>query len=176
MGLDTYATQRDTGGEWEVAPDEPFDGIELCGGICSGGTGSSSIRGKVYAHVVQAATGESLYQQRIAPETVAEMARLLRAAVDEAQRAGIRAGTREFASVDQEGSLTSAAGSGWKPGSLQCSRWPARRSPTVRRRISPPGSRCAPSAAMPSRDGGRQRASRRGPHALISSTVTSCTE
>jgi hypothetical protein len=105
MGLDTYATQRGADGQSEVAPDGPFDGIELCGGICSGGAGSSSIRGKVYAYVVQAATGESLYQERIEPETVAEMARLLRTAVGEAQRTGARAGAREVASVDEQGRL-----------------------------------------------------------------------
>jgi hypothetical protein len=105
MGLDTYATQRGAGGRWKVAPDEPFDGIELCGGICSGGQDSSSIRGKVYDHVVRAATGESLYQERITPETVAEMARLLRAAVEEAQRTGTSSGAREVAEVDEQGRL-----------------------------------------------------------------------
>jgi hypothetical protein len=105
MGLDTYAMQRGADGKWEVAPDGPFDGLELCGGLCSGGAGSSSIRGKVYAHVVQAATGESLYQERIAPETVAQMARLLRAAVEEGQRTGTRAGAREVAGLDEQGRL-----------------------------------------------------------------------
>jgi hypothetical protein len=103
MGLDTYAMQRGADGDWDVAPDEPFDGIELCGGLCSGGQNSSSIRGKVYAHVVLAATGESLYQERIEPERVAQMARRLRAAVEAAKRAGTRAGDRELGVLDEHG-------------------------------------------------------------------------
>jgi hypothetical protein len=94
MGLDTYAMQRGADGDWEVAPDEPFDGIQLCGGICSSGQDSSSIRGKVYDLVVRAATGESLYQERIEPERVAEMARRLRTTVDAAKREGPRPGAR----------------------------------------------------------------------------------
>lgn len=103
MGLDTYAMQRGSDGEWEVAPDEPFDGLELCGGICSGGSGSSSIRGKVYAAVLMAATGESLYEEHIEPERVAKMARRLRAAVEEAKRAGMRADERELGVLDERG-------------------------------------------------------------------------
>lgn len=103
MGLDTYAMQRGADGDWEVAPDEPFDGIELCGGMCSGGSGSSSIRGKVYAHVVLAATSESLYDEHIEPERVAAMARRLRAAVEDAKRLGARAGHRELGVLDEDG-------------------------------------------------------------------------
>jgi hypothetical protein len=41
------------------------------------------------------ATGESLYQQRIDPVTVAAMAERLRGAVEEARRAGERVGERD---------------------------------------------------------------------------------
>ena len=102
MGLDTYAMQRGAEGDWEVAPDEPFDGIQLCGGLCSGGQDSSSIRGKVYELVVRAATGESLYQERIEPERVAAMARRLRVAVEDAKRVGTRAGNRELGVLDEQ--------------------------------------------------------------------------
>ena len=68
MGLDTFATTRGEDGKWEPAPDEPFEGIDLCGGMYSGGSDSSSIRGKVYDE-----------QERIEPERVAEMAQRLRA-------------------------------------------------------------------------------------------------
>lgn len=105
MGLDTYATTRAADGEWELAPDKPFDGLNLVGGMCSGGTDSSSIRGKVYVEVVAAATGESLYEERIEPARVAEMARRLRAAVEEAKRVGLRAGEREQAALDEQGRL-----------------------------------------------------------------------
>ena len=103
MGLDTYATALDPGGEWHMAPDEPFEGLQLCGGMLSGGAGSSSIRGKVYADVVLEATGENLYQERIEPETVAEMARSLRAAVEEAKRSGTSTGERRVGSLDDQG-------------------------------------------------------------------------
>jgi hypothetical protein len=103
MGLDTYAMLRRPDGEWDVAPDEPFAGLHLVGGMYSGGAGSSSIRGKVYSEVLLEATGESLYQERIEPEKVVEMARLLRAAVEEAKRAGARSGRREIGELDERG-------------------------------------------------------------------------
>lgn len=103
MGLDTYAMVKRPDGEWDVAPDEPFAGLALVGGMYSGGAGSSSIRGKVYAEVVLEATGESLYQERIEPEKVAELARLLRAAVEEAKRAGARTGERAIGELDEKG-------------------------------------------------------------------------
>jgi len=53
--------------------------------------------------VVRAATGESLYQERIEPERVAQMARRLRAAVEDAKRAGLRAGDRELGVLDEQG-------------------------------------------------------------------------
>jgi hypothetical protein len=105
MGLDTYATLRGADAKWEPAPDEPFAGIPLVGSVFSGGAGSSSMRGKVYANVVHASTGESLFQERIPPETVAEMARRLRAAVEAAKRAGTRMGTFEHGVVDDEGRI-----------------------------------------------------------------------
>lgn len=89
MGLDTFAVIVGQDGEAEPAPDEPFKGLRLCGGMYSGGSDSSSIRGKVYAAVVSAATGQSLYQDRIEPATVTAMAARFRAAVEEAKRAGI---------------------------------------------------------------------------------------
>jgi hypothetical protein len=106
MGLDTYAKELGADGKWHSAPDEPFAGIRLVGGVFSGGTGSSSMRGKMYENVVYAATGESLYQERIAPEVVAEMARRLRAAVEDAKRAGTRPGTTEYTVVEEEGQRT----------------------------------------------------------------------
>jgi hypothetical protein len=105
MGLDTFATVRGADGEWEPAPDEPFAGIHLVGGVFSGGAGSSSMRGKVYANVVHAATGQSLFQERIEPPVVAEMAKRLRGAVEEAKRAGTRPGTSEHGVVDDEGRI-----------------------------------------------------------------------
>jgi hypothetical protein len=103
MGLDTYATELGADGKWHPAPDEPFAGIHLVGGMFSGGAGSSSMRGKVYANVVRAATGESLYEERIDPDRVARMAGRLRAAVEEAKRAGARTGERELGVLDEQG-------------------------------------------------------------------------
>ena len=76
MGLDTFAvlSGKDSEGKRSNAPDGNFVGIRLCGGMCSGGSSSSSMRGKVYAGIVEEATGESLYEEYIEPETVAEMA------------------------------------------------------------------------------------------------------
>lgn len=103
MGLDTFASVKGEDGEWHAAPDEPFAGLKLTGGMYSGGGGSSSIRGKVYADVVLEATGEGLYQERIEPEVVAEMAGRLRAAVEEAKRAGTHSGERRVGSLDEHG-------------------------------------------------------------------------
>lgn len=101
MGLDTYAMERGADGDWHHAPDEPFEGLQLCDGW-----GASTFRGKVYADLVAAATGGSLYQQRIEPAAVAAMARLLRAAVEDAKRTGTRTGVRggvEFPALDVAG-------------------------------------------------------------------------
>lgn len=105
MGLDTYAVVRGDGGVYRSAPDGPFDGLRLVGGMYSGGVNSSSIRGKVYERVVAAATGESLYQRRIEPDVIAEMAVRLRTAVEDAKRVGIGGATRERGRFDQRGKL-----------------------------------------------------------------------
>ncbi len=47
-------------------------GIDLCGGVFSDGV--TSFRGKVYDLFVLEVTGESLYQEWLPPETLAEMA------------------------------------------------------------------------------------------------------
>lgn len=57
MGLDNYAYKR------VPIEDDKFNGIELCGGLMSGGSGSSSIRGKVYASLVEDITGSSMYDR-----------------------------------------------------------------------------------------------------------------
>ena len=108
MGLDTFASAKGPDGEWHAAPDQPFAGLRLVGGMYSGGQGSSSMRGKVYDEVVLEATGESLYQALIEPATVAEMARRLRAAVEEAKRAGTHAAQRRVGSLDEEGQFAMA--------------------------------------------------------------------
>lgn len=117
MGLDTYAAQLGEDGDWHVAPDEPFAGLHLCGGMYSGGEGSSSMRGKVYDEAVLEATGEGLYQELIEPATVAQMARALRAAVDAAKRAGPH--------VDSEGiPMLEVAGCDIAPGEAEdLARW-----------------------------------------------------
>jgi hypothetical protein len=61
-------------------------GIGLCGGVFSDGV--TSFRGKVYSWFVEEVTGESLYQEWLPPETVAEMAGKLAAC--EADTAGER--------------------------------------------------------------------------------------
>ncbi len=52
-------------------------GISLCGGMFSDGV--TSFRGKVYDMFVLEVTGESLYQEWLPPETLAEMADTLTA-------------------------------------------------------------------------------------------------
>ena len=75
MGLDTLASR--TPGRLSLTDEDEraFDGLELCGGIVSGGGGS--FRGKVYDGLVLGVTGVSLYQEWIPPETVGEMAEAL---------------------------------------------------------------------------------------------------
>jgi hypothetical protein len=76
MGLDVYAVRfPDTGlsKEDELAFKEA--GIDLCGGIYSGGYGS--FRGKVYDTLILDLTGVSLYQSWIPPETVQKIAEAL---------------------------------------------------------------------------------------------------
>ena len=71
MGLDNF---------WELpeGADEPtFEKeLRLCGGMFSG-HGQGSFRGKVYADLVEAITGVSLYTEKIDNETVREMAQKL---------------------------------------------------------------------------------------------------
>ena len=77
MGLDVYA-QR--GPEEDLTEDDEraFEAAEisLCGGILSGTT--DSFRGKVYSDLVEAITGESLYQEWIPPARVKAMYDALR--------------------------------------------------------------------------------------------------
>ena len=72
MGLDNYAQP---GPEQELTEEDEraFEAAEinLCGGVLSGAAGS--FRGKVYAGLVEAITGESLYQEWIPPERVKAM-------------------------------------------------------------------------------------------------------
>lgn len=67
MGLDSF---------WELPGgiNEPnFDPpLRLCGGMLSG-SGSGSFRGKVYDTLVEAVTGESLYQEVIDSTVVSKM-------------------------------------------------------------------------------------------------------
>ena len=74
MGLDTYAFD----GKNE-APDSAFEGINLCGGVFSGG--GSSFRGKVYNSFVNWVTNDQvdLYTERNSSDEVA----LLYNAIDE---------------------------------------------------------------------------------------------
>jgi len=81
MGLDNYAvilTENDRD-HYEMAPDEDFQGIRLCGGVFSGGSGSSSFRGKVYNAFIEKVTHEkySLYMPFIGPLGIAEIAEAL---------------------------------------------------------------------------------------------------
>lgn len=74
MGLDTYAVMVKEDGEFEFADPALFKDVgSLCGGIFSGNGNDGSFRGKVYDQVVEEATGETLYQELIPPETVARM-------------------------------------------------------------------------------------------------------
>lgn len=81
MGLDNYAVyaQKNSNGNYNVAPNELFKGIELAGGLFSGG--GASFRGKIYDDYVFTVTQRTLYQEFIPPEEVKEMAMLLQNAV-----------------------------------------------------------------------------------------------
>ena len=72
MGLDNYASR--TPGDVSLTPEDEaaFAGIELCGGIMSGG--EASFRGKVYWDIVYDITEECLSDIWLPPETVALMA------------------------------------------------------------------------------------------------------
>ena len=67
MGLDNYWKKN----EGETAEIEEAGGV--CGGMLSD-NGESSFRGKVYADLVQQATGVSLYDEQIPSEVVKKMA------------------------------------------------------------------------------------------------------
>jgi hypothetical protein len=74
MGLDNFASR--TPGDVSLTPGDERafaeSGIELCGGMFSDGV--ASIRGKVYDLFVLEVTGESLCQEWIPPETMADIA------------------------------------------------------------------------------------------------------
>jgi hypothetical protein len=74
MGLDNFISRSPDDVVLTPADELAFaeSGIELCGGVYSDGV--TSFRGKVYAIFVSEVTGESLYQEWLPPETVAEMA------------------------------------------------------------------------------------------------------
>ena len=73
MGLDTYA--RDVNGKLPEDAAAAFarSGVRLCGGMLSSNGDGGSFRGKVYADLIQATTGVSLYQEEIDSETVEDM-------------------------------------------------------------------------------------------------------
>jgi hypothetical protein len=79
MGLDNFVSRSP--GEAVLTPEDERaiaeSGIRLCGGFHSDGV--TSFRGKVYELFVAAVTGESLYQEWLPPETVADMADKLEA-------------------------------------------------------------------------------------------------
>ena len=73
MGLDNYASRSPDDIELTEEDIQAFADaqIELCGGIFSGDSGS--LRGKVYAILLDGITGESLYAEWLSPHTVSEM-------------------------------------------------------------------------------------------------------
>lgn len=71
MGLDSFWSKDKETVHLEFDPP-----LNLCGGLFSG-NGNGSFRGKVYSELIEWATGESLYQERIPNETVKDMARKL---------------------------------------------------------------------------------------------------
>jgi hypothetical protein len=74
MGLDNFVSR--VPGDVVLTLDDELafiaSGIGLCGGMHSDGV--TSFRGKVYATFVTEVTGESLFEEWLAPETVARMA------------------------------------------------------------------------------------------------------
>lgn len=74
MGLDTYATRnRAELTDEDIAAFGAAD-INLIGGLLSGNGNDGSFRGKVYSWLIEEITGETLYQEWIAPDVVAQMA------------------------------------------------------------------------------------------------------
>lgn len=74
MGLDNFISRSPD--EVMLTPEDESalaeSGINLCGAMFSDGV--TSFRGKVYDSFVLEVTGESLYEQWLPPETLAEMA------------------------------------------------------------------------------------------------------
>lgn len=83
MGLDNYASRTPGDVSLTGEDERAFSaaGIELCGGIMSGG--ESSFRGKIYWDLVYEVTGESIMEEWIPPETVVAMAEKLNALTPE---------------------------------------------------------------------------------------------
>jgi hypothetical protein len=71
VGLDSYASR--TPGDVALSPEDEEEfatsGIELCGGLFSGG-GGASFRGKVYLDVIDRVAGILIYQDWTTPEDV----------------------------------------------------------------------------------------------------------
>jgi hypothetical protein len=71
MGLDTFASPHGQDSLTDEQKQAFMDAnIHLCGGMFSGNGNDGSFRGKVYNHIFEAATDESLYQEWIPPERV----------------------------------------------------------------------------------------------------------
>jgi len=84
MGLDTFASNSSEDLRLTDEQEQAFAEaeIQLCGGMFSGGDGSS-FRGKVYNEMVAEITGVTLYQDWIAPDEVKKMAACFQALSDE---------------------------------------------------------------------------------------------
>ncbi len=86
MGLDTCAVypNDDDNDRGDFAPDDIFSGINLCGGMFSGG---ASFRGKVYVDTIETITGVNLYSETyISSSCVKDMARMLKKYVNRVGR------------------------------------------------------------------------------------------
>ena len=76
MGLDTFASRSAGDVELTAEDEQAFAeaGIQLCGGMWSGGDGAASFRGKVYLAVVDRVAGVWLTQEWIPPGEVRDVA------------------------------------------------------------------------------------------------------
>ena len=74
MGLDTYA-QLSIDEELSEEDERAFQeaGISLCGGILSGRGNDGKVGEEINVGLLEGITGESLYEEWIPPEVVAEM-------------------------------------------------------------------------------------------------------
>ena len=83
MGLDSFA--RDVNGKLPDDASAAFarSGIELVGGMFSSNGDGGSFRGKVYANLIEATTGVSLYQEEIDSDTVKDMRHNIRLAISD---------------------------------------------------------------------------------------------